>query len=144
MNLETSVYGDLPVIKILGEVGHYSGPTLADTMDRTVSAGFAHVALDLSDCPYMDSAGIGTLLSRPSMSASISVALIGHEHMAVWQLGVVHADDSVRPGNGGTGAELRDQITVLGDLDHRVVEGRQGGQQDLRQRRRPASMRPPY
>ena len=62
MKLETSVLGDTPVVKILGDVDHFSRPSLADAVKRALDGGGTHIAFDLSDCPYMDSAGIGILL----------------------------------------------------------------------------------
>ena len=62
MELETSVYKDIPVIKILGDVDYYTSPWLERTVNETLGAEGTRIALDLFDCPFMDSADVSILL----------------------------------------------------------------------------------
>jgi len=62
MKLETSVYKDIPVIKILGDLDYYTRPWLERTVNETLGAEGTRIAFDLLDCPFMDSAGVTILL----------------------------------------------------------------------------------
>ena len=62
LELETSVYKDIPVIKILGDVDHYTRPWFEFTVNETLGTEGTRIALDLLDCPFMDSAGVSILL----------------------------------------------------------------------------------
>jgi anti-anti-sigma factor len=66
MEIEESTYGSTPLITVRGDVDHYSFAELAAATRALLDKGNTHLALDLRECPYMDSAGISVLLSALS------------------------------------------------------------------------------
>lgn len=50
------------IIHVLGEVNHASAGRLSRVAFNSVGEGDLPVLIDLSECPYMDSGGIGVLL----------------------------------------------------------------------------------
>lgn len=49
------------IIGISGQVDSATGPVLGDKLDALIEAGHLHLVLDLSDVPYMSSAGLRVL-----------------------------------------------------------------------------------
>jgi anti-anti-sigma factor len=62
MEVSESCYLGVPVVEVRGEVDHATCNDLEETCIRALGKG-NKVALDLGDCPYMDSGGISVLLS---------------------------------------------------------------------------------
>jgi anti-anti-sigma factor len=60
--LETSLSG-IPLLQVVGDVDHYTSRLL----DAAAHEAFAHdggrLIFDFSGCPYLDSGGVGVLLS---------------------------------------------------------------------------------
>jgi anti-anti-sigma factor len=54
------------VMHISGQVDSTTAPTLSDRLDAVISEGHARLVLDLSDVPYMSSAGL-RVLSMPDL-----------------------------------------------------------------------------
>jgi anti-anti-sigma factor len=50
-----------PVIRVRGEIDHAGAPRLLRTALASITRGELPVLIDLSECPYMDSGGIGGL-----------------------------------------------------------------------------------
>jgi anti-sigma B factor antagonist len=66
---------DVPLLKICGEVDHWSAPALEQAMQ---SACGDKVLLDLTECRYLDSGGLGVILSAvQESSAGGGVGVIG-------------------------------------------------------------------
>jgi anti-anti-sigma factor len=70
MELSESRYLEVPLLEVHGEVDHAAGETLRAASGRALGEE-NRIALDLKDCPYMDSGGLSVLLSllsrvRPS------------------------------------------------------------------------------
>jgi len=51
------------IIKISGDIDAYHSPKLKEKMEETVKGGFKTIILEFSEVPYIDSAGLGTLVS---------------------------------------------------------------------------------
>ncbi len=49
------------VLRISGQVDSMSGPELGEKLDAVVCKGHVHLVLDLSEVPYMSSAGLRVL-----------------------------------------------------------------------------------
>jgi anti-anti-sigma factor len=62
VEIEESIYGGTPLITVRGDVDHYSFADLAAATRALLDKGNTRLALDLRECPYMDSAGISVLL----------------------------------------------------------------------------------
>jgi anti-anti-sigma factor len=62
MELETSVHSGIPVIKIIGDADYFSEPQLSRAVKQVVADG-NRIAIDLTCCPFMSSAGIGVLIN---------------------------------------------------------------------------------
>lgn len=54
--------GDALILTLSGEVDLHSSPELRATMSELVQHAKPRVILDLSQVPYMDSSGVGTLV----------------------------------------------------------------------------------
>jgi anti-anti-sigma factor len=63
VELSESQLSGIPLIEVGGEVDHLNCPLLMAAVERALEAGGNRIAFDLTNCPYMDSAGISVLLS---------------------------------------------------------------------------------
>jgi anti-sigma B factor antagonist len=62
MKVVCETEGGRPVIRVRGEVDHASAPRLLQAAFGSVTSGGLPALIDLSECPYMDSGGVGVLL----------------------------------------------------------------------------------
>jgi anti-sigma B factor antagonist len=69
--------GDSYVVRVTGELDLYTAPRLENALDTLVRAEAAHVILDLSESPFVDSSGLGVLLQAAARLGSGSFALTG-------------------------------------------------------------------
>jgi anti-sigma B factor antagonist len=58
----------LPVVAVKGEVDVYSAPTLKDNLTALLDAGQPTIVVDLTDVAFLDSTGLGALISARSAS----------------------------------------------------------------------------
>ena len=63
MQIEESTYAGTPLITVHGDVDHYSFAELAGPVHALLDQRVTRLALDLRECPYMDSAGVAILLN---------------------------------------------------------------------------------
>lgn len=63
MDIVTSENGKVSIITIRGEVDLYNAKEIKDILDDLIKKQRYHVVIDLSDVPFMDSSGIGTLVT---------------------------------------------------------------------------------
>jgi len=59
---ETSLSG-IPLLRVTGEVDHFTSPDIDKAAQKALSLDNSRLLLDLTDCPYLDSGGLGVLLS---------------------------------------------------------------------------------
>ena|SRR3990172_8453470 len=59
--LESSLSG-APLLKIVGDVDHLTAPALDEAIQGVIGRDGSHLLLDLSECLYLDSGGLGVLL----------------------------------------------------------------------------------
>jgi anti-anti-sigma factor len=55
---------DLPVVHVTGEIDVASVPVLASALQAQIESGQRHVILDLEGVSFMDSSGLGQLVSH--------------------------------------------------------------------------------
>jgi len=59
--LKTALSG-VPLLKVIGDIDHLTAPSLEALVQQALGVDGAHLLLDLSDCPYVDSGGLSVLL----------------------------------------------------------------------------------
>ena len=60
--IEISLSG-VPLMRVVGEVDHFTSLALDDAVDDALSLDGSHLLLDLTECPYLDSGGLGVILT---------------------------------------------------------------------------------
>ncbi len=63
MILSDVTYEDVVVVTIAGELDHSNSDVLGDSLAAHLDGAPHHLVLDLSECPYMDSAALAVLLT---------------------------------------------------------------------------------
>jgi anti-anti-sigma factor len=63
MELTLTSIGDVPLIEIAGDVDHGNSQALQAAAESALALGGPSILFGLRDCPYLDSAGVGVLLS---------------------------------------------------------------------------------
>ncbi|HEU5355863.1 MAG TPA: STAS domain-containing protein [Actinocrinis sp.] len=56
-------YGDCAVLRIVGEIDIYTAPALRERLAELLGTGVKHVVLDTSGISFLDSSGLGVLVS---------------------------------------------------------------------------------
>ena len=59
--IKTSLSG-VPLLRVIGEVDHSTAPALDEVVQKALPLDDSHLILDLSECPYLDSGGLGVIL----------------------------------------------------------------------------------
>jgi anti-sigma B factor antagonist len=62
MTVEITVDGKTHLFTIAGDVDLKSSPRLREKLREAIKAGAKAILLDMSQCPYIDSSGIATLV----------------------------------------------------------------------------------
>jgi stage II sporulation protein AA (anti-sigma F factor antagonist) len=60
--IETSLSG-VPLLRVVGDVDHFTSLALDDAVCDALNADGSHLLLDLTECPYLDSGGLGVILT---------------------------------------------------------------------------------
>ena len=55
--------GDILVVKVAGEIDQATVPDLERTLDEAIQAASGALVVDLSDCGFIDSSGLATLVA---------------------------------------------------------------------------------
>lgn len=63
MEIIARVNKSIPVLDIVGEVDLYNTKDIKDTIDNMIKQGKYQIVLNLLQVPFMDSSGIGTLVT---------------------------------------------------------------------------------
>jgi anti-anti-sigma factor len=69
MTIDTDRTGDSWVVTVVGEVDLHSAPDLRDRLTSLGDTGAKHVVVDLSECTFLDSMGLGVLLGAKKRMA---------------------------------------------------------------------------
>ncbi|GAB4281297.1 MAG: anti-sigma factor antagonist BldG [Coriobacteriia bacterium] len=62
-DIEVLEQGGVCVVKVAGEIDVYTSPRLREHLVKTIDGGCFHVVVDLSGVGFMDSSGLGALVS---------------------------------------------------------------------------------
>ncbi len=62
LKITTARHGQAHVVRVAGDIDLRSSPELREALIQTLEARPQRLTLDLSDVPYMDSSGVGTLV----------------------------------------------------------------------------------
>ncbi len=67
------------IISISGDIDAYHSPKLKEEMEKFIKSETENIILNLTDVPYIDSAGLGTLVSilRESRNYKKELKLVG-------------------------------------------------------------------
>ncbi|MCB1142538.1 MAG: STAS domain-containing protein [Leptospiraceae bacterium] len=63
MEINKREVNSIPVVDIIGEVDLYNTKEIKDLIDHLIKEGKYNIVLNLKDVPFMDSSGIGTLVT---------------------------------------------------------------------------------
>jgi anti-anti-sigma factor len=69
VRIRTERYGESWVVTVVGDVDLHSAPELRDRLASLGDTGAKHVVVDLSDCEFLDSMGLGVLLGAKKRMA---------------------------------------------------------------------------
>jgi anti-anti-sigma factor len=63
MEVNTKETDSIPIIAVIGDISMYDIQALSDTINITLAKGKNNIIMNLKDTPFIDSSGIGLLLS---------------------------------------------------------------------------------
>lgn len=63
MQISIREVDSIPVISISGEVDLYNAKEIKQVLDQKIQEGKYEIVVDVSEVPFMDSSGIGTLVT---------------------------------------------------------------------------------
>jgi anti-sigma B factor antagonist len=69
MRIDTKTFGDTWVVSVDGDVDLHSAPELRDRLASLGDTGAKHVVVDLTECEFLDSMGLGVLLGAKKRRA---------------------------------------------------------------------------
>ena len=95
LKVETTTVGNTPVVRVRGDVDLHCSPRLRELLLECVSQSSGTLHIDLSQVPYMDSSGVGTLVyvKREAERAGRRVVLIGLQPRVRSVFEVTHLDE---------------------------------------------------
>lgn len=62
MDITQELLGDIPILRISGDLDRLNAPSLEKVFHAHLRAGNQHFLLDLTGCPYIDSGGLATIM----------------------------------------------------------------------------------
>jgi anti-anti-sigma factor len=102
MQLERSQVGAATVLKAVGRLNMVSAPQLKTAVDEVVAEGGTHVVVDLSGVEFIDSSGLGAIVSGlkslRQAGGDLRIAAAGEQVLAVLHL--TNLDRILRPYGG--------------------------------------------
>jgi anti-anti-sigma factor len=63
MRIEKTMLHGVPVLQVVGDIDHYGAENFRCAAEKALNSSGTRILLDLEACPYLDSGGIGALLS---------------------------------------------------------------------------------
>ena len=60
--IKTSLSG-VPLLRVVGDIDHFTSLALDDAVQDALTLHGSHLLLDLGECPYLDSGGLGVILT---------------------------------------------------------------------------------
>jgi anti-sigma B factor antagonist len=100
MEFTTESLGDgIAVIRGDGRLNMVSGPALRETVKRRIDAGEPRIVVDLSGVPFMDSSGLGALISclKSAREASGDLRIVSPSTQVTMVLTLSNVDKILTP-----------------------------------------------
>ncbi len=63
MEITRSSVSSVPLLRVVGDIDHFSSLALDDALQDALSLGGSYILLDLAECPYLDSGGLGVIFT---------------------------------------------------------------------------------
>lgn len=81
LTLDSEVQGDWQVVSVVGELDVYNSPKLRDELSAFIDSGKSKVIIDMRGVEFMDSSGLGVLVSalRRLRDAGGTLRLVGSQ-----------------------------------------------------------------
>ena len=86
MNVKVETEGDVVVVRPMGKMDAITAPPMQDAIDEVLAENPAHVILDLSEVPYVSSAGLRVFLRVAKAAKGTSSLAVCHLHENVRQV----------------------------------------------------------
>jgi anti-sigma B factor antagonist len=90
LDIATRDEGGICVMSVSGEVDVYTAPMFKQRLVDVIDGGCTHVVVDLSRVGFMDSSGLGTLVSGlkriKERDGTISLARVGEQVLKVFRI----------------------------------------------------------
>jgi len=71
MEISTASLSGFPLLRIVGDADHQSAPAFDEAVRNALSPDCGCLLLDLSDCPYLDSGGLGVIFGDEEEAATL-------------------------------------------------------------------------
>lgn len=99
MDFATTVDGDTAVIRCDGRLNMVAAPRLRDLVERTVAEDQRRIVLDLEPTVFVDSSGLGALVSglKTARRAGGDLRIAGPGEQVQTVLGLTNLDRVLRP-----------------------------------------------
>lgn len=96
LDISRRTVGDYPVLAVSGEVDVSSAPALRAALDELFAAGSSTVVVDLTEVGFLDSTGLGALVSARSAAVDAGGALpVVCDHERILKLFAITGLDGV-------------------------------------------------
>ncbi len=94
LQVETTISAEGPAVRVQGEVDLRSAPLLREQLLDWVRRSTGTVRIDLSEVPYMDSSGVGTMVfvKRETERAGRRIVLVGLQPRVRSVFEITHLD----------------------------------------------------
>jgi len=63
MEISEASLSGIPLLRVVGDIDHYASSVFDEAMRKTLALDGGRLLLDLSACPYIDSGGLGVILT---------------------------------------------------------------------------------
>ena len=75
MNIEITKQQGVTIVQIQGEIDLYNAPTLQKAIGEKIDEGEKKILIDLQECTYVDSSGLGCFISIMKRLATVKGAI---------------------------------------------------------------------
>ena len=106
IDLDTDVDTDAAVIRLRGRLTMVNAAALRSTVTDALAAGRTRIVLDLSDCEFMDSSGLGAVIGglKTARQAGGDLRIASLTPQVVTVLQLTNLDRVLRPYDSVAGA----------------------------------------
>jgi anti-sigma B factor antagonist len=90
LDIRVTDHGDRTVVSVGGEVDAYTAPTLETALGEVIPTRSVNVVVDLSDVTFLDSTGLGVLVSglnrTEAHGGSYALVVTNHRVLRIFEL----------------------------------------------------------